>query len=128
MNDKPWWRTFDHPFQNIKEAQKTHGKLLRTVVKVPLVAGAAPVWSFAASIALPAHDLKHNVCASYRRSVASCIARANVWRCSSLRLLKPSSLIHAGPCPNAFAFYRSGVRRAHMRHSALADTLADVDL
>ncbi|QOZ36992.1 ATP-dependent RecD-like DNA helicase [Bradyrhizobium sp. CCBAU 53421] len=35
MNDKPWWRAFNHPYQNIKEAQKTHGKLVRTVVKVP---------------------------------------------------------------------------------------------
>src|SRR5689334_1768220 len=35
MNDMPWWRAFNHPYQSIKEAQKTHGKLLRTVVKVP---------------------------------------------------------------------------------------------
>jgi hypothetical protein len=35
MNDKPWWRYFNHPYQNIDKAQKTHGKLIRTAVKVP---------------------------------------------------------------------------------------------
>ncbi|MBN8977675.1 MAG: AAA family ATPase [Rhizobiales bacterium] len=35
MNDKPWWRFFSHPYQNIEKAQKTHGKLARTPIKVP---------------------------------------------------------------------------------------------
>lgn len=35
MNDKPWWRFFNHPYQNIDKAQKTHGKLVRTPIKVP---------------------------------------------------------------------------------------------
>lgn len=35
MNKNPWWRTFHHPYQNIEKAKATHGKLVRTVKKVP---------------------------------------------------------------------------------------------
>jgi hypothetical protein len=35
MNEKTWWRIFNHPYQNIERAQATHGKLIRTPVKVP---------------------------------------------------------------------------------------------
>jgi hypothetical protein len=35
MNENTWWRTFHHPYQNIEKAKATHGKLVRTVKKVP---------------------------------------------------------------------------------------------
>lgn len=35
MNNKTWWRTFQHPYQEIVKAQPTHGKLIKTPVKVP---------------------------------------------------------------------------------------------
>ena len=35
MNEKTWWRTFNHPYQEIEKARVTHGKLIRTPVKVP---------------------------------------------------------------------------------------------
>ncbi|NEV75924.1 AAA family ATPase [Rhodopseudomonas sp. BR0C11] len=35
MNEKTWWRTFQHPYQDIEKAQATHGKLIRTPIKVP---------------------------------------------------------------------------------------------
>ena len=35
MNEKPWWQFFNHPYQNIESAKKTHGKLIRTPAKVP---------------------------------------------------------------------------------------------
>ena len=35
MNEKTWWRTFQHPYQEITKAQPTHGKLIKTSVKVP---------------------------------------------------------------------------------------------
>jgi hypothetical protein len=35
MNEKTWWRTFRHPYQEITKAQPTHGKLIKTSVKVP---------------------------------------------------------------------------------------------
>jgi hypothetical protein len=35
MNEKPWWRFFNHPYQNIEAAKKTHGQLIRTPIKVP---------------------------------------------------------------------------------------------
>ena len=35
MNGKAWWRFFNHPYQSIESAKKTHGKLIRTAVKVP---------------------------------------------------------------------------------------------
>jgi ATP-dependent exoDNAse (exonuclease V) alpha subunit len=35
MNEREWWRTFQHPYQDIAKAQPTHGKLIRTAVKVP---------------------------------------------------------------------------------------------
>ena len=35
MNDKTWWRTFKHPYQEIPRASTTHGKLTKTSIKVP---------------------------------------------------------------------------------------------
>lgn len=35
MNEKPWWRFFNHPYQKLEGAKATHGKLVRTAVKVP---------------------------------------------------------------------------------------------
>ena len=35
MNEKTWWRTFEHPYQNIDKAKDTHGNLIRTPVRVP---------------------------------------------------------------------------------------------
>ena len=35
MNEQTWWRTFQHPYQEIDKAQQTHGKLIKTPVKVP---------------------------------------------------------------------------------------------
>jgi hypothetical protein len=35
MNEQAWWRIFNHPYQEITKAQATHGKLIRTPVKVP---------------------------------------------------------------------------------------------
>ena len=35
MNAEAWWRTFNHPYQNIKKAEATHGKLVPTPIKVP---------------------------------------------------------------------------------------------
>jgi ATP-dependent exoDNAse (exonuclease V) alpha subunit len=35
MNEQTWWRSFEHPYQNIEKAKPTHGKLTRTSVKVP---------------------------------------------------------------------------------------------
>jgi hypothetical protein len=35
MNEKTWWRIFNHPYQKIESARATHGKLIRTPVKVP---------------------------------------------------------------------------------------------
>src|SRR5688572_20491568 len=35
MNQREWWRTFEHPYKQIKKAEATHGHLRDTVVKVP---------------------------------------------------------------------------------------------
>jgi hypothetical protein len=35
MNEQTWWRTFEHPYQTIEKARATHGKLIKTPVKVP---------------------------------------------------------------------------------------------
>lgn len=35
MNEQTWWRTFQHPYQDIEKAKPTHGKLIKTPVKVP---------------------------------------------------------------------------------------------
>jgi hypothetical protein len=35
MNDQTWWRTFYHPYQDIPKASATHGKLVKTIIKVP---------------------------------------------------------------------------------------------
>lgn len=35
MNDKTWWRTFNHPYRDIQSAKDTHGKLSKTLLKVP---------------------------------------------------------------------------------------------
>jgi len=35
MNDKTWWRIFKHPYQEIPKASATHGKLIRSPIKVP---------------------------------------------------------------------------------------------
>src|SRR2546423_14991939 len=35
MNEKTWWRTFKHPYQTIKSANATHGKLKNSPIKVP---------------------------------------------------------------------------------------------
>jgi ATP-dependent exoDNAse (exonuclease V) alpha subunit len=35
MNEREWWRIFNHPYQSIEKAKPTHGKLVRTPTKVP---------------------------------------------------------------------------------------------
>jgi ATP-dependent exoDNAse (exonuclease V) alpha subunit len=35
MNEGEWWRIFNHPYQDIEKAKPTHGKLIRTPIKVP---------------------------------------------------------------------------------------------
>jgi hypothetical protein len=35
MNDKPWWRVFDHPYRENDKARSTHGQLKKTTIKVP---------------------------------------------------------------------------------------------
>lgn len=35
MNEGAWTRVFNHPYQDIKKAESTHGKLIRTPIKVP---------------------------------------------------------------------------------------------
>jgi integrase len=47
MNDKRWWRIFNHPYQTIERAKATHGNLTRTPVKVP------PYSTFAVDLGWP---------------------------------------------------------------------------
>ena len=35
MNSRKWWRVVEHPYQGIRGAQKTHGHLRPTRVRVP---------------------------------------------------------------------------------------------
>ncbi len=35
MNEREWWRVVDHPYREIKAAEKTHGHLRETGVRVP---------------------------------------------------------------------------------------------
>ena len=77
MNEKTWWRIFNHPYQTIESTKATHGNLIRTPLKVP------PYSTFAVPFRWMLRQYQEEI-GGYRGG-AALLAMPRSWSASSAR-------------------------------------------